>query len=184
MGLREYGKIHRYEGKSCEFPHICKGKIIGRMIHWICKAQKLERREKDWPGKKTCFIGETAPMTQWEIIRCWSAGKWKKQKAVCGEAAGSDGRTGRGRCLSFVSTVFWGSDSKRGGAALRVQPENHYKPEKADLKRIKWKTESDRDQGRMLLKKNPARNSTATLRHDVAKWLFPWTKFKGHPWSV
>ena len=24
----------------------------------------------------------------------------------------------------------------------------------------------------MLLKKNPARSSTATLRHDVAKWLF------------
>ena len=28
------------------FPHICKGKITGRMIHWICKAQKLERRDK------------------------------------------------------------------------------------------------------------------------------------------
>ena len=36
-----------------------------------------------------------------------------------------------------IYCFFEGSDSKRGGAALRVQPENHYKPEKADLKRIK-----------------------------------------------
>lgn len=41
-----YDKIHRYGRESCMFPHICKGKITGRMIHWICKAQKLERREK------------------------------------------------------------------------------------------------------------------------------------------
>ena len=40
----EYDEIHRYGRKYCMFPHICKGKITGRMIHWICKAQKLERR--------------------------------------------------------------------------------------------------------------------------------------------
>ena len=34
------------------------------------------------------------------------SGRYSDPKTVRGEAAGSDGRTGRGRCLSFVSTVF------------------------------------------------------------------------------